>query len=216
MAGTISVSELLWRARQILNDSGATRWQDSELVDWLNDAHRAVVVRLPNANAQVADLVLTAGVEQTLPAGGLRLLDVFANANGYPVRMIERNALDELVPTWRSANTGAAAEMVAYDPNLPKVFWVYPIPQDGDTLTVSYSAIPTRIAYTPPAQPGGAPGYSPGVIQLDDEYEEALLDYLLYRAFNKESEHTGDASPSAVHYKAFINALIPFGGGGNG
>jgi hypothetical protein len=42
---------------------------------------------------------------------------------------------------------------------------------------------------------------------LDDIYANCLLDYILYRAYQKDSEYAGNAQRSMMHYQGFSNAL---------
>ena len=44
-------------------------------------------------------------------------------------------------------------------------------------------------------------------ISLDDVYANCILDYMLYRAYQKDSEYAGNAERSLMHYQSFSNAL---------
>ena len=44
------------------------------------------------------------------------------------------------------------------------------------------------------------------VIRIDDSFANALLDYMLFRAYNKEAEASSIAKATA-HYQAFQNSL---------
>ena len=44
-------------------------------------------------------------------------------------------------------------------------------------------------------------------MQLDDVYEGALLDYVLYRAYAKDAENPANMNRSTSHYQAFVSAL---------
>lgn len=44
-------------------------------------------------------------------------------------------------------------------------------------------------------------------IKLDDIYANAILDYVLYRAYSKDAEYAANASRAALHYQAFTAAL---------
>jgi hypothetical protein len=46
-----------------------------------------------------------------------------------------------------------------------------------------------------------------GNISLPDIYGNALGDYVLYRAYTKDSEYAGNAQRAVAHYTAFANAL---------
>ena len=63
-------------------------------------------------------------------------------------------------------------------------------------IEVIYSTAPADITYS-----------STAVITLDDIYANAILDYMLYRAYQKDSEYAGNAERSMMHYQSFANAL---------
>jgi len=42
---------------------------------------------------------------------------------------------------------------------------------------------------------------------LDDVYSNSILDYILYRSYQKDSEFAGNAERSMMHYRSFANAL---------
>ena len=46
-----------------------------------------------------------------------------------------------------------------------------------------------------------------GSIGVPDIYTNALQDYILYRAYTKDTEYAGNAARAQAHYQAFVNAL---------
>ena len=96
--GTVVASDILDRASIILQDSTNVRFPESELLDFLNDAQREIVLHRPDANMQNADMTLVAGSKQSIPAGGLRLIDVIRNAGGKAITQVNREVLDETLP----------------------------------------------------------------------------------------------------------------------
>lgn len=196
--GTITGTEVADRARRILQDttSGGTRWLDDELLDWLNDAQREVVLLKPNAFSSVEDISLVLGTKQTLPAEGLLLLSITRNTDGRAVRRVDRNILDSENPDWHTSTASATVEHYVFDEDAPTTYWVYP-PSDGVASTVEavMSKAPSDLA-------------SMGdVITLNDIYANVMLDYILYRAYSKDTDYAGNAQRAATHYTAFNNAL---------
>lgn len=115
-----------------LQDTDYVRWAKSRLLDYLNDGELATVLVKPEANAVVQSISLVAGTKQTLPAGGLRLLDVYRNMGadgatpGARARMSTRNAHEAVFPSWHSSTAAAAVKEVFYDELVPLRFWVHP------------------------------------------------------------------------------------------
>jgi hypothetical protein len=92
-----------------------------------------------------------------------------------------------------------------YDARDPKVFYVYPpAASTGASVELVYSAYPTDI--TEPAD-GAVYSAVSGNISLPDIYGNVLADYILYRAYTKDSEYAGNAQRAQAHYAAFQAAL---------
>lgn len=202
----ITGAELIDKARRILQDTttGGTRWLDAELLGWINDAQREIVLIKPNSNSVVASDDLAAGSKQSLPAGGLTLLSIIRNtgtqdSTGASVRRVDRNILDSENPTWHSAAASDTIIHYIFDEDNPDVYYVYPpalAASAGDAaLEISYSSAPADLAAT--ADP----------ITLNDIYGNVILDYMLYRAYSKDSDYAGNAQRATNHYTAYNNSL---------
>ena len=94
-----TVGDVTGRAQSVLHDSAGTRWPVSELIGWYNDAQRAIVTLRPDSNVVGAAVQLAQGVNQSLPAGGVTLIDIPFNttaANAAPSRAVRRIDADVL------------------------------------------------------------------------------------------------------------------------
>jgi hypothetical protein len=91
-----------------------------------------------------------------------------------------------------------------FDARDPKTFYVYPPATILAQLEVMYSAYPTDIV-----EPIDGALYTAvvGNISLPDIYGNALLDYILYRAYTKDSEYAGNLQRAQAHYAAFANTM---------
>ena len=67
-----------------------------------------------------------------------------------------------------------------------------------------YSAYPTDV---PEPVDGSTFETVTGQLSLPDIYGNVLQDYILYRAYMKDSEYAGNAQRAQAHYAAFANAL---------
>ena len=82
MAGTLQAQHILSRVRNILQDNTGVRWTDGEMFDYLSDGQREIANFRPDATATHANVQLATGTEQTIPADGLRLINVARNLSG--------------------------------------------------------------------------------------------------------------------------------------
>jgi hypothetical protein len=204
---SIAAQALIRRVVETLQDTTSIRWPVAELVRYLNDGQREIIVHRPDAMVTNASLTLTAGTKQSLPSNGAKLIDVIRNSAGSKraIRMCAREILDAQSPGWH--NLSGVTEIVhfMFDPRDPKVFYVYPPAQStGASVDLVYSALPTDIA-----EPAAGTDYSSvsGSISVPDIYSNALQDYVLYRAYTKDSQYAGNEARAQARYAAFANAL---------
>lgn len=198
---TILASAIIGKAQVLAQDSTAIRWPLSEWLGWLNDGQREVAIIRPSAYSKIASVPLVAGTRQALPADGVQFLEFIRNMGvggaipGQSARKVTRRLMDSQTPNWHSQTASVVVQHYIFDPLSPKTFYVYP-PSTGTTqVEVMYEASPPDVATLG------------GVISLDDVYSNVLLDYLMYRAYSKDSEFIGNAERAVLYRKAFENSL---------
>lgn len=198
--GTITAQTIVDKAQVVLQDTTGIRWADPELLGWLNAGQREIVALRPDAYTSYANVPLVAGTRQAIPTNGIMLIDVVRNTGiggtspSRSVRKVPRELLDSQVPNWHSANQSAEVLHYTFEPRAPKVFYVYP-PATGTTeVEVLYSVTPPDITVGQP-------------IVIDDIYEMPLMDYVLFRAYSKDSEHTANEARAVAHRQSFENTL---------
>lgn len=210
---TITAQSLVLRAVGVLQDTTSIRWPSNELVRWLNDAQREVVMYRPDALNTTATMTLAAGSRQDLDSASLspapsKLIEITRNMAASSakkaVRLVPRQILDAQTPGWHALTGTVDILHYMFDPRDPKTFYVYPPATTLAQLEIMYSAFPTDIA-----EPGDGALYTAisGNISLPDIYGNALLDYILYRAYSKDSEYAGNVARAQAHYAAFTGTL---------
>lgn len=199
---TIRVIDVIDRAEEILQDISNVRWSQQSLLNYLNDGQREIVVFRPDASTVNSSFTLASSAKQSLPSGALRLLDIYKNLspNTSSISIIERKILDDQIDDWY-ASLGEEVEHYIYNPVDPKTFYVYPHPAgSSNTIEIIYSSSPANITISDFTS-------DTTTITLDDVYANALLDYILYRAYQKDSEYAGDLQKSGSFMQSFQNAL---------
>lgn len=208
-------SDLLTRAATILQDSDNTRWPLAELVNWINDGQRAVVLAKPSANAQSVVFSLVLGTLQSLTeASHLLLLRIPRNITavgpprngGRAVRPTTREMLDSSEPNWHDPLTVTFKREVrqyVYDEENPREFYVYPGNDGTGKVEAVVSVLPTDLEADGDATLLASYESELGLVET---YSVPLLDYVLYRAFGKD-DVAGDAGRAQMHYNAFAAAL---------
>jgi hypothetical protein len=199
---TTKVVDILDRAAIILQDNTNVRFPNSELLKFFNDAQKEVVLHRPDAKMVNTTYACVDGSKQTLPSAALRLIEVVRNVGGRAVTQVQKRILDETLPNWHETTAGTnKIEHFVYDPADPKNFYVYPKGASGThSLEIVYSSSPSEISISNFAT-------DDQYISLDDVYANCILDYVLYRSYQKDSEFAGNAQRAMMHYQSFANAL---------
>ena len=203
----LTASSIIRRAVETIQDTTSVRWPVSELVRYLNDGQREVVLYRPDAMVTNASIALVAGAKQTLPSTGSKLIDIIRNTSGVKrsVRLTDRHILDSQTPSWYNLTGVTEILHYMYDPRDPRLFYVYPpAAASGASVEVVYSSYPTDIA---DVADGAVYSAVAGNISLPDIYGNILTDYILYRAYTKDAEFAGNAARAQAHYGAFQAAL---------
>lgn len=196
--------------RRVIHDELAPfRWDDDELLDYLNAGLRQTVQLVPEANTveTIADTLTSRVAKQSLPAGGIKFIKIarnYADDGVTPegvLRYVEKDSLDTFEPDWEFVSTKIDGsdyfDHFCHDPREPKVYFLYPAPAtDNKRYAVIYSAIPNSLV---------AVGTT---IPLADEYLNALILYGIYRALTKESRET---LPDAYRQELWQNYLSALG-----
>jgi len=198
---TITAQTIISRAQTILQDTTGIRWPTAELLNWLNDGQREIVLMRPDGYTKLANVACVAGTRQQLASDGIMVIEVLRNMGaggatpGRAIRKVPRQILDGQVPDWHSTTASATIQHYVTEQRAPKHFWVYPPATAGTNVEVLYSANPPDVA---------AVG---NVITLDDIYANPLIDYVLYRAYCKDAETIGNAERATLARASFEKTL---------
>ena len=209
MAGTITGANLLLRIEDTLQDTTNVRWSEAELLRYINDAQREIVNLRPEASEDHANVQLATGTEQAIPDVGLRLIKVVRNmsaaggsATGKRViRIVDREILDSQEPDWHDPTvTGDAAHTTVvkhyvFDEDDPRKYYVYPGVSGNAFVEIVFSRSPTDLANTS------------ATLYVDDIYANAIIDFVLYRAYMKDAEFAGNQQRAGMHYQLFTSSL---------
>lgn len=200
----LTPNNLFDRVRDLIQDVGKVRWTDTELLNYLNDGRRDLAAARPDLYSETTNLTLVAGTRQTIPSDGTRLIDAIrnvtsANVIGRAVRIVEREILDAHSPDWHTEPTSTVIKNFMYDEREPKTFYVYPPAAAGHKMTIVYSKAPVELI--------SADLVSTSVLEREDIFISALVDYIVYRCLSKDSEFAGNAQRAVMHYQAFANLV---------
>jgi hypothetical protein len=195
--GTVTAGAIIDKAVIQLIDISGVRWTRAELLKWLNDGLRQIVLMQPNAMNTPGAVQLVAGTRQLLPTGGWMLLGIYRNMGttgttpGRAVRIISRELLDAFNPDWHTTTASAVTKNYIYDLQDQTAYYVYPPSTGTNYLEINYSLQPTDLTSESQAIP------------MFDVYQGPLLDYIMFRACTKDAEYAAGVTLGQMYLTTF-------------
>lgn len=195
----MKVSAVQALVSEVLQDVSMVTWTSAQLIAWLNDAQRTIALVRPEVSTVTAAVKLAAGTRQSIPAAGIKLLDVTRNmgsAGTTPrkaIRLVDRAAKDAASPDWHREHASPSVREYAVDRRTERDFWVSPpVTSYSDVyVEITYTVAPTAVTLTTDD------------ISVDEIYSPAMVEWMLYRAFSRDSESTPNAARAAAHMERF-------------
>lgn len=197
----IPASEIINKAAKILQDVNNVKWTRTELLDWLNQGQKQIVILSPNATNKVSTMQLVAGTRQTIPSDGWLLLELIrymgtdGTKPGRAIRLTSRELIDSFNPNWHSDTKSAVPKHYVFDPQDQTVFYVYPPNNGQGYVQLNYSPIPPVITS------------EASYISINDTFEPALLDYVLYRACMKNADYSPGIPVAQAYLQTFMASV---------
>lgn len=198
----VAASIILSRVRDQLADSRTIkRWEDAELLRYLSDGQRAIVAARPSASSLVASMACVTGSRQTIPAGGYSLIKVYRNLGGTndTVVKVDPDLLDWQYPDRHSMTAVATVKAYCFDPDDITAFYVFPPATTSASLQINYSVLPIEMTATT------------DTLVVKDIYQEPLVDWVLYRAHQKDSDFAGGKERADAYLAAFTSFIASMG-----
>jgi len=193
----ISAATIIDKAAKLLYDVSNVKWTRAELLGWINDAQRQIVIMSPNATNKVSVIKLNAGTRQSLPSDGWTLLEVVrymgldGTKPGRAIRLTSRELLDAFNPDWHSDPPQAVPKHYVFDLQDQTAFFVYPPNNGKGYIEINYSPDPVDLVS------------ENETIKLNNIFETAILDYVLYRACSKDAEYAPGLQLAAGYLSTF-------------
>lgn len=202
--GTIVASTIIDQAHEIVQDidaeESAKTWTTAQAIRWINEGQLAICGLKDSAKTANVSLQLTANTtKQTVT--GRRVLSVIRNMGtdgntpGRAIRLVERAAKDESDPDWHVETPASTIKEYVLDDRDEKTVYVSPPPDSGLWIEVLQAVNPVNITD------------STDTIDIEDIYSPALLEWVLYRFFGRDSEETPNYVRANGYLRNFYQLL---------
>lgn len=202
----ITIKHLLDQALEILQDVGRDQFDYPELINWYNFGQRLLVAYLPDANALIEVMKLAPGSRQSLPARSLGLVNIYRNMGtdgqtpGAAIIPSTIEAMKAFDLNWAMATAAAAISNFMRDPIDKTNFYVYP-PSDGTGyIEYEFGQVPPIAVY----DAGGV--WENLMVGVHEKYVDSLLNYILHRSYDKDTDFPGNLERSGYHLDLFYSS----------
>lgn len=188
-------ANVITEARKLLQDTQQpNRYSDADMVGYVNQVLRRMVVFRPDLFTVITSIPLTANtVIQSLPSDAHRLVEVYYINDYNAVTEVEREVLERAYPLWVSDPAGIPLNYIRHPRNATQ-FFLYPRPVSSLTATAEYIAIPST--YTLYDQ----------IANLKDAYLGTVVDGVVWLASSIDDEHVSSGR-AKLFYDAFVQSL---------
>lgn len=188
-------SEVITEVRRLISDTRTpNRYSDALLLGFVNQTLKRMVILRPDLFSTIGEIPTTANsVLQSLPADGVRLVEIFQVKGGNAVTEANREMLDQSAPTWVNDPAGHPVNFVRHVRN-PYKFFVYPRPTAGVVLIGEYAKTPPTYTINQTIQ------------QLPDAYFSALVDGTVFLVESIDDEHV-NSGRAKLYQDSFVQSL---------
>jgi hypothetical protein len=204
------VAGSLFRACAIeLNDLEYVRWTKDDLAEYLTDAIAVMASLKPTLFTVFEPLRLGIGAVQTVPGEFTELVDILFNlhqdgTHGEPVNRGSFTAARALGRSSCAPADGAGYVVRSYTvhPENDTFFIVDPPVPAVNPLPIVWALVQRA--------PNVIMAETDGVVMANttpETYRSTLLEWMLYRAFARDTESSDSFNRSQAHYKAFYQFL---------
>jgi len=143
----VTPAEVITEARNILQDVDTpNRYSDADLLKFVNQTIKRMVVLRPDLFGEIGDIPTTAGTAvQSLPSDALRLIDIFQVKGGNAITEVDRETMARYAPDWMNTTAGSPVNFMRHVKNSER-FFLYPPPVSGTVLVGEYAKVPSDYA----------------------------------------------------------------------
>jgi len=184
------LSDLITKVAKQLVDTNHVRWTREELLDFLNMGLSTFIIKRPDVSRTTATQTATESLID-IPTDGYSIITV-NHVNKRGVQYVDINKLGQLNPDWR-LDDGVPVAWTRNEFDNDSVY-IYPAP---------VTEVDVELVYSKDVQVESEDESFP----LKEIYISILYDYIIYRAFNKDSASAEEAQKAQYHLMLFKDAI---------
>ena len=192
--------------RKILDESN-DEYSEQNLLDLYHLSVKEIINLAPRSHTESRIWKLAPMTRQVCPADAVEIVDVIMNMGadgatpGAAIRETTLDIMKALLPGWEA---DAATDVVEHFMKLSESkteFMIYPPSTGNNYLMGRVTTIPAQVMW----DSGG--DWKLAVIPIDDTFSHAIINGMVYIAYDDDSDTPGNTPRSQVFYGRFLQDL---------
>jgi hypothetical protein len=192
--------------RKILDESN-DEYSEQNLLDLYHLSIKEIINLVPSAHTDDLTWKLAPLTRQSIPSTGVNMVDIIQNMGsdgatpGTSIRETTLDVMKALLPGWEA---DTAADVVQHFMRLPedkRNFMVYPKSTGDQHIRGMITTVPPAVVW----DAGGL--WKVAIIPIDDTYAHAIVNGMVYIAYDDDSDTPGNAPRSQMFYARFLQDL---------
>jgi len=192
--------------RKILDESN-DEYSETALLDLYHLAIKEIINLVPSAHTEPRTWKLAPSTRQTIQADGIELVDVIMNMGtdgaspGKAIRETTLDVMKALMPGWEADTPSAVTEHFMRLPESKKQFLIYPKSTGTNYLLAQVTTLPAAVIWDANGD------WKVAVIPIDDTFASAIINGMVYIAYDDDSDIPGNTPRSEIFYRRFLQDL---------
>ena len=192
--------------RKILDESN-DEYSEQNLLDLYHLAIKEIINLVPSSHTDQLIWKLAASTRQVIPAQGVELVDLIINmgANsatpGAPIRETTLDVMKSLYPAWEASPAADVCEHFMRLPEEKKEFMIWPKSTGNNAVLGSVTTVPPAVIWDAQGD------WRVSVIPVDDTFSHAIINGMVYIAYDDDSDKPGNTPRSQIFYTRFLQDL---------
>ena len=192
--------------RKILDESN-DEYSEQNLLDLYHLAISEIINLVPRSHSDSRTWKLAPSTRQVIPADAVELVDAIMNMGtdglvpGAAIREATLDIMKALMPGWEADTAAATVEHFMRLPEAKAEFMVYPANTGAGYMKGRVTTIPARVIWDSNGD------WKLAVIPLDDTFASAIINGMVYIAYDDDSDTPGNSPRSQMFYGRFLQDL---------
>lgn len=204
---TTTVGHCIDMAERKILDESNDEYSEQNLLDLYHMAIKEIINLVPRSHTDSRGWKLAPSTRQVIPADGVEIVDVVMNmgsdgsAPGKAVRETTLDVMRALLPGWEADDATDEAEHWFKLPESKAEFMIYPRSTGNNWILGRVTTIPAQVLW----DAGGA--FKLAVIPIDDTFTTAIINGMVYLAYDDDTDTPGNTPRSQMYYGRFLQDL---------